>query len=147
MLAAAATPGANLKVNHMRSIRHYINILEDNYVLDREKTVQKQEVPLHIPGGATVVVLNDNVTPFEVAVEAVVAATKLSPGEAQKRMMKAHAQGWAAVAAYANRDIAETVAESIMRHARANTNYDHYRQFVEHTGPWPLTAEVMDAEQ
>lgn len=131
----------------MRSIRHYINILEDNYVLDREKVTQKQEVPLHVPGGATVVVLNDHVTPFEVAVEAVVAATGLSESEAAKRMMKAHTQGWAAVAAYANKDVAETIADRIMRHARGNTNYDHYRRLVKHTGPWPLTAEVMDAEQ
>ena len=131
----------------MRSIRHYINILEDLDVLDREKVTQKQEVPLHVPGGATVVVLNDHVTPFEVAVEAVVAATGLGAEEAARRMMKAHTQGWAAVAAYANKDVAETIADRIMRHARNNSNYDHYRQYMKHTGPWPLTAEVMDAEQ
>ena len=131
----------------MKTLREYIDIVREAEVLDREKVTQKQEVPLHIPGGATVVVLNDNVTPFEVAVEAVVAATGLSPGEAMKRMMKAHTQGWAAVAAYASKDMAETVADKIMRHARSNTDYDHYRRLVKHTGPWPLHAEVMDAEQ
>jgi len=133
----------------MSSIKRYLDIVReaDADVLDREKVTQKQEVPLHVPGGATVVVLNDHVTPFEVAVEAVVAATGLSTGEASKRMMKAHTQGWAAVAAYASRDIAETIASKIMQHARGNTNYDHYRRFTGHTGPWPLHAEVMDAEQ
>ncbi len=139
--------GQKTKYTTMRSIRHYINILEDTGVLDRERVIQKQEVPLHVPGGATVVVLNDHVTPFEVAVEAVAASTGLSESEASTRMMKAHKQGWAAVAAYANKDIAESVAYKIMRHARGNTNYDHYRRFVKHIGPWPLTAEVMDAEQ
>ena len=133
----------------MSSIKRYLDIVReaDADVLDREKVTQKQEVPLHVPGGATVVVLNDHVTPFEVAVEAVVAATGLSTSEASKRMMRAHTQGWAAVAAYANRDIAETIAEKIMQHARSNTNYDQYRRFTGHTGPWPLHAEVMDAEQ
>ena len=133
----------------MSSIKRYLDIVREANadVLDREKVTQKQEVPLHIPGGATVVVLNDHVTPFEVAVEAVVAATGLSTGEASKRMMKAHTQGWAAVAAYASRDIAETVASKIMQHARSNNNYDHYRQYTGHRGPWPLHAEVMDAEQ
>ena len=133
----------------MSEIKKYIDILReaDADVLDREKVTQKQEVPLHVPGGATVVVLNDHVTPFEVAVEAVVAATGLSTGEASKRMMKAHTQGWAAVAAYASKDIAESVAEKIMQHARGNTNYDHYRRYTGHNGPWPLHAEVMDAEQ
>ena len=133
----------------MSSIKRYLDIVReaDADVLDREKVTQKQEVPLHVPGGATVVVLNDHVTPFEVAVEAVVAATGLSTSEASKRMMRAHTQGWAAVAAYANRDIAETIAAKIMQHARSNTNYDQYRRFTGHTGPWPLHAEVMDAEQ
>lgn len=131
----------------MNPLKEYIDIVREAQVLDPDKVTHKQEVPLHVPGGATVVVLNDHVTPFEVAVEATVAATGLSTAEASKRMMKAHTQGWAAVAAYANRDIAETIADKIMQHARGNTNFDHYRRFTGHTGPWPLHAEVMDAEQ
>ena len=133
----------------MNPLKKYLDIIReaDADVLDREKVTQKQEVPLHVPGGATVVVLNDHVTPFEVAVEAVVAGTGLSTGEAAKRMMKAHTQGWAAVASYASKDVAESIAEKIMQHARSNTNYDQYRRFTGHNGPWPLHAEVMDAEQ
>jgi ATP-dependent Clp protease adapter protein ClpS len=131
----------------MDTIKRYLDIVREAETLDREKVTQREEVPLHVPGGATVVVLNDHVTPFEVAVEAVMAATGLSQGEATKRMMKAHTQGWAAVAAYANRDVAETIAEKIMQHARSNDNYDRYRQYTGHSGPWPLHAEVMDAEQ
>ena len=48
----------------MKTLREYIDIVREAEVLDREKVTQKQEVPLHIPGGATVVVLNDHVTPF-----------------------------------------------------------------------------------
>ena len=129
----------------MEPMRRYIDIIREAEVLDRERTAQ--QVPLQIPGGVTVVVLNDPVTPFEVAVEAVAAATRLSPEESARRMMAAHRGGWAAVAAYANRDVAETVADRIMQHARANDRYDQYRQYVRHQGPWPLTAEVMDAEQ
>ena len=131
----------------MDTIKRYLDIVREAEVLDREKVAQREEVPLHVPGGATVVVLNDHVTPFEVAVEAVMAATGLGQGEATKRMMKAHTQGWAAVAAYANRDVAETIADKIMQHARSNDNYDQYRQYTGHSGPWPLHAEVMDAEQ
>jgi ATP-dependent Clp protease adapter protein ClpS len=131
----------------MNTIKRYLDIVREAETLDREKVTQREEVPLHVPGGATVVVLNDHVTPFEVAVEAVMAATGLSQGEATKRMMKAHTQGWAAVAAYANRDVAETIADKIMQHARSNDNYDRYRQYTGHSGPWPLHAEVMDAEQ
>ena len=131
----------------MKTLREYIDIIREAETLDRERVTQKQEVPLHVPGGATVVVLNDHVTPFEVAVEAVMAGTALAKDEAIRRMMKAHTQGWAAVAAYANRDVAETVADKIMRHAQQNTHYDHYRRLTGHTGPWPLHAEVMDAEQ
>jgi ATP-dependent Clp protease adapter protein ClpS len=122
---------------------------DDDTVIDRPTVRQRQEVPLYVPGGFTVVILNDNVTPFEVVVEAVVAGTRLSPGEAARRVHQAHGQGWAPVASYSNRDIAETVASNIENHAAANTNYDHYKamQRPPHRGPWPLTCDVMDAEQ
>ncbi|CAB4133545.1 COG2127 Uncharacterized conserved protein [uncultured Caudovirales phage] len=131
----------------MKPLREYINLIENNEVLDRPPVIQREEVPLHIPGGATVMILNDNVTPAEVVVEAIVSATGMSPGLAQERMMRAHQGGWAPIAAYSNKDVAETIADKIMRHARSNTDYDHYRRYVRHTGPWPLQAEVMDAEQ
>ena len=102
-----------------------------------------------MPGGSTVVIFNDGKTPAEVVVEAIVAATGLDPNEAFARMMRAHQGGWAPIAAYASRDVAETKAEQIMQHARSNTNYDHYRQHPalrNFTGPWPLHAEVMDAD-
>lgn len=122
-------------------------IITEAEVLDPNKVTQKQEVPLHVPGGATVIILNDHVTPAEVVVEAVVAGTGLSPEVAEKRVRNAHTRGWAAVASYASRDMAETVADKIMRHAQSNTRYDHYRRFIKYNGPWPLTAEVMDADQ
>ena len=131
----------------MKTLREYINLIENNQVLDKPPLKQKEEVPLHIPGGATVMILNDSITPAEVVVEAIVATTGMSPGVAHERMMRAHRGGWAPIASYSNKDIAETVADKIMRHARANTSYDHYRRYVRHTGPWPLQAEVMDAEQ
>jgi hypothetical protein len=66
-------------------------------------------------------------------------------------MMRAHQGGWAPIAAYASRDMAETKAEQIMSHARSNTNYDHYLQHPYFrskgfNGPWQLHAEVMDAD-
>jgi len=116
-------------------------------VVDRTPAHHKQEVPLYVPGGATVVVLNDNVTPFEVVIEAIMHGTHLSEAEATKRMMAAHKNGWAAVASYGSRDLAETVAHKIEEHAAHNPNYDHYKQHTGHHGPWPLTCEVMDADQ
>ncbi len=129
--------------------RHLRRIAEahDAEVIDRTPTHQKKEVPLYVPGGATVVVLNDNVTPFEVAVEAVVYGTHLSVAEATKRIMAAHKGGWSPVASYGTRDVAETVAHNIEEHAAHNPNYDHYKPHVPHHGPWPLTCEVMDADQ
>ena len=121
--------------------------LKEQSVVDRPPVQQKSEVPLHIPGGATVMILNDPVTPAEVAVEAVMHGTGLSLEEAARRVMRAHNGGWAPVASYSSRDVAESVADKIMSHARANTRYDHYRRFVNHQGPWPFTAEVMDAQQ
>lgn len=114
-------------------------------VLDRPPVHQHQDVPLHLPGGFTVVILNDPVTPMEVVVEAVVAATRLSPDEAIRRMSRAHTQGWAAIASYASKDMAETIADRIMRHAQNNTKYDHYRPHIPYNDPWPLHAEVMEA--
>jgi ATP-dependent Clp protease adapter protein ClpS len=152
----------------MEPMRKYIDIITEADILDKERVTQKQEVPLHAPGGAggriggkqgvaaaapggaTVVVFNDNITPYEVAVEAIASATGLSEAEAASRMMKAHTQGWAPVAAYANKDVAESVADKIMRHAQQNTGYDHYRshpQLKNFRGPWPLHAEVLDAQQ
>ena len=136
----------------MKTLREYIDIIEQGQhgpaVIDRLPPVlQPTEVPLHVPGGATVVILNDPVTPAEVAIEAVVFGTKLSPEEAYRRVAKAHTQGWAAVASYANYDVAETVAAKIQNHARNNTDYEHYKPLTGHNGPWPLAAEVMDAGQ
>jgi len=128
-------------------LREIAEAERDVVVLDRPPSHQKKEVPLYVPGGATVVVLNDNVTPFEVAVEAVMHGTHLSEAEATRRMLHTHKHGWAAVASYGTRDIAETVAHNIEEHAAHNPNYDHYKPHVPHKGPWPLTCEVMDADQ
>lgn len=135
------------------NIRELINIVEagEAEVIDRPPVhqrppeQQRQEVPLHLPGGWTVVILNDPVTPFEVVIEAIVAATRLSPDEAVRRMHKAHTQGWAAVASYASKDMAETIADRIMRHAQSNDRYDRYRPHIPYHDPWPLHAEVMEA--
>jgi hypothetical protein len=49
--------------------------MKDTNVIERERTptVVREEVPLETPGGATVGILNDPVTPFNVVVEAVTA--------------------------------------------------------------------------
>ena len=110
--------------------------------------LDREEVPMHRPGGFTVMILNDDKTPVEVVVEAVMYGTGLSPEEAMRRVEQAHNGGWAAVASYGSEDLAETVAEKIMRHARQNTRYDRYRShphFRNFNGPWPLSAEVMAA--
>lgn len=125
-------------------------LLQENEVLDliRKLDTSKEEEPVHLPGGFTVAIFNDDYTPFEVVIEAILASTNLSEGEAKRRMERAHQGGWSPIAAYASRDMAETVADNIMRHARRNTNYDHYRQhphFRNFRGPWPLHAEVMEA--
>jgi len=114
--------------------------------LDRPPVVDKEDAPLYVPGGATVVVLNDPTTPFEVVIEAIMAGAGLSKFAATKRMMQAHRGGWSAVASYPTRDIAETIASRIEEHAAANTNYDHYKMLNGHRGPWALTCDVMDAE-
>ena len=134
----------------MKTLREYIEIIENGEVVDRPPVHHQAEVPLHIPGGSTVMVLNDDKTPAEVVVEAIVHGTGMSPEDAFKRMMRAHRGGWAPIAAYSSKDLAETVADRIMRHAQQNTNSDHYRahpHFRNFRGPWPLTVEVMDADQ
>jgi ATP-dependent Clp protease adapter protein ClpS len=134
----------------MKTLREYIDLIENAEVVDRPPVRQQQEVPVNLPGGFTVMILNDNMTPAEVVVEAIVASTGLSESEATKRMMRAHRGGWAPIASYASKDMAETVADRMMRHAQQNTNYDHYRRhphFRNFNGPWPLTAEVRDAQQ
>jgi len=113
----------------------------------KNPTVASTEIPLNKPGGFTVVILNDNVTPAEVVVEAIMYATGFSEAEAWKRMTAAHKGGWTPIAAYSSYDIAESVADKIMRHAQQNSNYDHYRRISRFNGPWPLTAEVMDSSQ
>ena len=100
------------------------------------------------PGGWTVMILNDGFTPHEVVVEAIVDVIGLNETQAYQRMMAAHQGGWAAIKSYGSKDLAETKAEQLMQHARSNTNYDHYRRhphFKNFRGPWPLTAEVMEA--
>jgi ATP-dependent Clp protease adapter protein ClpS len=121
--------------------------IKEEIDMDDVTVTSRQEVPLYVPGGATVVVLNDQVTPFEVVIEAIVAGTKLSVSEATRRMMQAHTQGWAPVASYPTVDIAETVAYNIETHAANNDRYDQYKRVQNWRGPWPLTCEVMDADQ
>jgi ATP-dependent Clp protease adapter protein ClpS len=104
-----------------------------------------QEVPIDEPGGFTVMILNNPVTPFEVVVEALMHGAGLSEGEAVRRMLRAHLGGWAAVAAYGSKDVAETVASAIEAHARGNGGYEQYRPLSGHVGPWPLDAEVREA--
>ena len=126
-------------------------------VIDRPKTgapVHPKEMELNKPGGFNVVILNDEITPAEVVVEALMAAVGLSKAAATKRMLRTHRGGWFVVATYSSADVAETIAERIMQHARGNTGYDHYRTHPSlpathpirrHKGPWPLAAEVMEA--
>jgi ATP-dependent Clp protease adapter protein ClpS len=111
---------------------------------------QQQEKPTDKPGGFTVMILNDGYTPFEVVQEAISAVTGLSLEDAFSKMIKAHRGGWAPIKSYSSKDVADTIAHGIMRHAQQNDRYDHYRRhphFRNFKGPWPLTAEVMDASQ
>jgi ATP-dependent Clp protease adapter protein ClpS len=121
----------------------------ENLVIDKKPDTKAAttSAPEETPGGATVMILNDPITPAEVVVEAIMHGTGLSKQAAMKRMMRAHRNGWVPIASYATKDIAETIANKIEQHARNNPNYDHYRPFVRHNGPWPLAVEVMDAEQ
>lgn len=115
----------------------------DNIVIDRPP--QRAEVPDHLPGGSTVVILNDPITPAGVVVEAIVYGTGLPESEALQRMLRAHRGGWAPIASYASRDVAESVAAKIQIHARQNTSYDALRPLIKFHGPWPLCVEVNDA--
>jgi ATP-dependent Clp protease adapter protein ClpS len=119
-------------------------ILEAGEVIDRPPVKKQEEIPLREPGGSTVVILNDPVTPFEVVIEAVVYGTGLPADEAARRVHHSHNNGWAAVATYGSRDVAETVANKIQTHARNNTRYDHYKRMTGHQGPWPLAVEVIN---
>ena len=121
----------------------------DDSVLDRIRQLAAIPTPAKAPGGFTVMILNDDKTPAEVVVEAIVAVMNMSESEAYQKMMRAHQGGWAAIKSYGSKDLAETKAEELMAHARANKNYEHYRRhphFRNFRGPWPLTAEVMSAE-
>lgn len=126
-------------------------IITEAEVVDRPTTAappQEKEKPADKPGGFTLMILNDGYTPAEVVIEAIVSATGLDPQEAFSRMMRAHQGGWAAIKSYASQDVAETVAHAVMRHAQQNDRYDHYRahpHFRNFKGPWPLTAEVVEA--
>jgi ATP-dependent Clp protease adapter protein ClpS len=111
---------------------------------------QEKEKSADKPGGFTVMILNDGYTPFEVVLEAISSVTGMSQADAYQKMMRAHQGGWAPIKSYSSKDLAETIAHGIMRHAQQNDRYDHYRQhphFRNFRGPWPLTAEVMDAAQ
>lgn len=114
-------------------------------LIDLKDKTGVKEVPIDKPGAFNVMILNNHVTPFEVVVEALMAGIGLSEAEATKRMMRAHKTGWAAVAAYASSDVAETVASKIERSANTNDRYEKYRKFNKHKGPWPLDTEVMEA--
>mgnify|MGYP003337153913 CR=1 FL=1 len=137
----------------MNPFRRYIDIIREaeSDVIDKPKTVAppaEKEKPTDKPGGFTLMILNDGFTPFEVVIEAVVSVVGLSRSEAEKRVRQAHEGGWAAIKSYASRDVAETIAHGVMRHAQQNSRYDHYRRhahFKNFRGPWPLTAEVVEA--
>lgn len=130
-------------------MKEFIDIIKEaeSTVIDRPPVSKQQEVPLNVPGGATVMILNDDITPWEVVVEAIMHGTGLSEAEAMRRMRRAHEGGWAPIASYASRDLAETVANRIQSHAMNNRSYDHYRRYSGYQGPWPLAVEVVDAEQ
>lgn len=122
--------------------------LNENEVLDRIRQLANVPAAAKKPGGFTVMILNDDKTPAEVVVEAITDVMGMSEGEAYKKMMRAHRGGWAAIKSFGSRDLAETKAEALMAHARSNDRYEHYRQhphFRNFRGPWPLTAEVMEA--
>lgn len=132
-----------------------LDIIKEEVELDRPPVKQPKEIELDKPGGFNVVLLNDNITPYEVVLEALQSVLGLSQQGAYKRMMRAHRGGWHVVATYASGDIAETMAERLTNHCRNNTNYDHYRTMRGiprsprgpggHQGPWPTAFEVMEA--
>jgi ATP-dependent Clp protease adapter protein ClpS len=124
-------------------ILHELVTLKDK-VVGKAKSAEK-EIELNKPGGFNIMILNNPVTPFEVVVEALMSVLGLSEAEAHKRMMRAHKGGWACVATYGSKDVAETKANAIERAAANNKGYDRYRKFVKYNGPWPLDVEVMEA--
>ena len=133
----------------MSDIRKLLNEIDSLQVKDRDPKLKNKpaEVPLHIPGGSTVCIRNDSQTLHTVVVEAVMAGTGLSEGEATKRMNQAHLNGLAPVACYASRDVAESVATKIEQHARNNHRYDNIKPYagLKNGEPWPLSCEVLDA--
>ena len=151
------SPISSEEVNQMKessnqNIRKLLDVLNELEVKDptvkNTPAANTEEIPLNQPGGFNVVILNDPVTPAEVVAEAVAAAVGIDIDVAWERMESAHRSGWAVVATYAQSDIAETVADRIMQHARANRRYDRYRPHIPPRGyfdPWPLAAEVMEA--
>lgn len=129
------------KIAHMK-LHEVTDVVFKN---DNKTKAVEKEIPLNDPSGWNVMIMNNNVTPAQVVVEALMAAVKISAGEAMKRMMAAHKNGWVAVAAYGSKDMADTVASKIEMHAQQNKNYEMARQFNKHKGPWPLDTEVMKA--
>lgn len=135
-----------------------LDIIKEEVVLDRPPVKQPKEIELDKPGGFNIVLLNDNITPYEVVLEALQSVLELSRQSAYERMMRAHRGGWHVVATYASSDVAETMAERLMDHCRSNTNYDYYRRDSNDSlipryphgprgyhDPWPTTFEVMEA--
>ena len=128
-----------------KSIRELIDILEDIATMTPPKVVP---ATWPRPGGFNVVILNDRYTPFDLVIDSLVAGVPLSPDEAERRMLASHRDGEAAVAAYASKDIAETVAGRIMDYAKADKDGKYARAQKQHRGPikCPLTAEVREAD-
>jgi len=113
-------------------------------IVDIEKKSKVSDAPVEKPPGWNVVILNDDTTPAEVVVEAIVDSTDLTPHQAIERMMTAHSGGWAVIKSYHSADVAEQVAHNIQVHAENNTKYDHYKEHLGHKGPWPLTTDIQE---
>jgi ATP-dependent Clp protease adapter protein ClpS len=119
-----------------------LQVLESE-VLDRQAS--SKEVELNKPGSFNVCILNDPVTPGMLVLEAIVHVIKISPAEAMRRVMTAHRGGWAVVATYSSKDVAETKASLLEDYVRNDKKYDDYHQYTGHAGAWPFTVEVMEA--
>jgi ATP-dependent Clp protease adapter protein ClpS len=153
---------APLKERNMPSqptdIRKLMNVLNELEVAEptvaRPPALDKEESPTDKPGGFNVVIFDDPVTPGYVVWEALMAVLRISQEEAIRRTTAAHDTG-AVVATYSQEDVAQTIADRIMAHAQANTNWDFLRNLPNvpryprgpggYQGPWPLQAEVMPA--
>jgi len=153
---------APLKEGNMPSqptdIRKLMNVLNELEVAEptvaRPPALDKEESPTDKPGGFNVVIFDDPVTPGYVVWEALMAVLRISQEEAIRRTTAAHDTG-AVVATYSQEDVAQTIADRIMAHAQANTNWDFLRNLPNvpryprgpggYQGPWPLQAEVMPA--